>query len=71
VCIGGDFNVTRFPSERLGEARLCRALVEFSDFVFEQGLMELPLAGGTFTWSNNWDVPTWFRIGRFLVCPES
>ena len=33
-CIGGDFNITHFPSERLGEAHLCPAMVEFSDFIF-------------------------------------
>jgi hypothetical protein len=29
-CIGGDFNVTRFPSERLWEACYCH-----SDFIYE------------------------------------
>ena len=33
--IGGEFNVTRFPSERLGEARFCPAMMEFSDFMFD------------------------------------
>jgi hypothetical protein len=43
-CIGGDFNVTRFPSER---SRVdCRlAMSDFSDFLHEQGLLDLPLAG--------------------------
>jgi hypothetical protein len=27
-CIGGDFNVTRFPNERSGEARFCPAMME-------------------------------------------
>jgi len=48
-CIGGDFNVTRFPAERSREVRLNAAMMEFSDFIFEQGLMDFPLAGGTFT----------------------
>jgi hypothetical protein len=26
-CVVGDFNVTRFPSERLGEARSCPAMM--------------------------------------------
>jgi hypothetical protein len=47
-CIGGDFNVTRFPSERSGVA--CRlAMSDFSAFLHEQGLLDLPLAGGLFT----------------------
>jgi len=47
-CIGGDFDVTRFPSGRLGEA-FFSAMMEFSDSIFEQGLRDLPLLGGTFT----------------------
>jgi hypothetical protein len=43
-CLGGDFNVTRFPSEGSGSARLDHAMMEFSDFISEQGLMDLPLA---------------------------
>jgi hypothetical protein len=45
------------------------AMMEFSDFIFEQGLMNLPLAGGTFTWSNNQENPSWSRLDRFLVSP--
>jgi hypothetical protein len=45
-CIGGDFNVTHFPSERLGGACL-NAMTKFLDFISEQGLMDLLLAGGT------------------------
>ena len=51
-CIGGDFNVTHFPSERLGEAHFSLNM-EFSDYIYELGLMDLPLVGGSFTWSNN------------------
>jgi hypothetical protein len=28
--------------------------------------MGIPLVGGSFTWSNNRDLPSWFRIDRFL-----
>lgn len=52
-----DFNVTRFPSERLGEAPFCPTILEFSGFIFYQVLMDILLVGGTFTWSNNWDPP--------------
>jgi hypothetical protein len=81
VCVGGtchcvlgpfrgDFNVTRFPSERSGIARFCPTMMEFSDFIFEQSLMDLPLVEWTCTWSNNRDSPSWSRIDRFLVSPE-
>jgi hypothetical protein len=47
-CIEGDFNVTRFPSERSGEARICPAMLEFSDFISKPGLMDIPLVGMLF-----------------------
>jgi hypothetical protein len=33
-------------------------MVDFFDFIFYRGLMDLPLVGGTFTWSNNQDSPS-------------
>jgi hypothetical protein len=32
--------------------------------------MDLPLAGGSFTWSNNLENPFWSRLDRFLVSPD-
>ncbi|KAF5461248.1 hypothetical protein F2P56_021060 [Juglans regia] len=69
-CIGGDFNISRFPSERSGVSHLTAAMRDFSDFISEQELMDLPLSGGTFTWSNNRDCPSWSRIDRFLLTPD-
>ena len=69
-CIGGDFNVTQFPSERSSGAHLDFAMMGFSYFIYEQGLMDLPLVGGAFTWSVSQDPPLWSRIDHFLVSPE-
>jgi hypothetical protein len=69
-CIGGDFNAIRYPSERLGDTRHSLAMMEFSDFIFEQGLMDIPLVGGQFTWSNNCENQCWSRIDRFLLSPD-
>ena len=66
-CIGGDFNVTRFPSERSRNVRQSSAMSDFSDFISSHGLMDFPLAGGTFTWSNN---GSWSRLNRFIVSPQ-
>jgi hypothetical protein len=63
-CIGGDFNATRFPSERLGNLRYAPSMEEFSRFIFDHGLMDIPLMGGQFTWSNG---SSWSRIDRFLL----
>jgi hypothetical protein len=68
-CVGSNFNFTHFLNEILGEARFCSDM-KFYDFIFEQGLMDLPLVRGTFMWSNNRDSPAQSRIDRFLVSPE-
>ena len=56
-CIGGDFNVTHFLNGRVGASRLTSAMWELLDFISEQGLMDTPLVRGSFTWSNNQDLP--------------
>jgi hypothetical protein len=45
-CTGGDFNATHFPNERTGAACLSPTMTKFSDFISEQGLMDLTHAGG-------------------------
>ena len=47
-CVGGDFNVVRFPSERFGSANFTTAMHWFSAFISEQSLVDLPLVGGEF-----------------------
>ncbi|XP_062176045.1 uncharacterized protein LOC133881099 [Alnus glutinosa] len=43
---------------------------DFSDYILDQGLFDLPLAGGTCTWSLRIDPLVWYRIDRFLVSPD-
>jgi hypothetical protein len=61
---GGGVNVVRHPCERVGDSRHKQAMTEFSEFIFEQGLMDIPMVGGSFTWSNRC---TWSKIDRFLL----
>jgi hypothetical protein len=63
-CIGRDFNVTLFLDERSMGIVHRFVVVEFADFVVEQGLMDLPMAGGDSTWSNS---SLWSRLDQFLV----
>ncbi|XP_042939512.1 uncharacterized protein LOC122274548 [Carya illinoinensis] len=42
-------------------------MVDFSNLIFELGLMDIHLMGGEFTWSNNL---TWSRLDRFLISPS-
>ena len=64
--MGGDFNLVRFPSERFGSTSFTAAMREFSNFISEQGLIDIPLQGGSFTWSNSCEVASKARLDRFL-----
>ena len=68
--MGGDFNVVRFPSEQLGSNSFTIAMREFFNFISEQGLIDLPLQGDTFTWSNDREVATKARLDRFLFSAD-
>ena len=43
---------------------------DFSEFIFSLGLMDIPLEGGKFTWSNNWEIPAMSCIDRFIFSGE-
>ena len=45
-CVFGDFNMVHFLSERLGCTRLTCHMMDFSDFIEESHLVDLPLGGG-------------------------
>ena len=68
--MGGDFNVVRRSGEKIGAAYNQAAMTDFSNFIEEAGLMDLPLSGGRFTWSSNRVDPTFCRLDRFLVSPS-
>ena len=69
-CIGGDFNVVRVPSEKSGVSVFNFAMHDFSEFISEFGLMDLPMEGGRFTWSNTREVSAKSRIDKFLLSPK-
>jgi hypothetical protein len=52
-CIRGDFNVIRDPCEKLGDSRQSQVILEFSKFIFVQGLVDILLVKGNCSWSNN------------------
>jgi hypothetical protein len=41
-CIGGDFNATRFPSEKLGGQHFTPAMTDFSEFISSCELLDPP-----------------------------
>uniref|UniRef100_A0A2N9HC19 Reverse transcriptase zinc-binding domain-containing protein n=1 Tax=Fagus sylvatica TaxID=28930 RepID=A0A2N9HC19_FAGSY len=66
-CVGGDFNLVRYPTERVGSSDLSSSMRDFLDFIFSMGLFDLPLEGGNFTWSN---ARSKSRLDRFLCSPS-
>ena len=41
-------------------------MIDFLDFISEHNLIDLPLEGGTFTWSNSRVAASQYRLDRFL-----
>ncbi|XP_070016488.1 uncharacterized protein LOC142182619 [Nicotiana tabacum] len=68
VC--GDFNVTRYPSEKRECLRRSKAMVEFSDFIEDMELIDLRLEGGYYTWFKGDNHTAASRIDRFLISEE-
>ncbi|KAE8716200.1 Phospholipid-transporting ATPase 2 [Hibiscus syriacus] len=64
---GGDFNAYIDPEEKLGKAQNWHTINIFRTFVQRAKLIDLPMSGGTFTWSSNREVSTWVRLDRFLI----
>lgn len=56
--ICGDFNITRYPSERTNCNRINGAMSEFSACIEELEMVDPPLFGGSFTWRRGED-HTW------------
>uniref|UniRef100_A0A2N9FPT0 Reverse transcriptase domain-containing protein n=1 Tax=Fagus sylvatica TaxID=28930 RepID=A0A2N9FPT0_FAGSY len=69
-CIGGDFNATRFPSDKLGGQHFTPAMTAFSEFISSCELLDPPLEGGRFTWSNGREIEAMSRLDRFLFSHE-
>ncbi|OAY70623.1 hypothetical protein ACMD2_27059, partial [Ananas comosus] len=75
ICTGkwvicGDFNFTRYQSERKGKHWSYKATAMFSDLIRDLAAIDLPLANQSFTWSNMQQSPTLAKLDRFLVSTE-
>ena len=66
-CLVGDFNIIRYPSERLGCESFSPAMFAFLDFIENNSLVDLPLEGVSFTWFRDSGLPSISRIDRALV----
>ncbi len=64
---GGILTSFGLRTKEGGEARSSQAMTEFSKFICEQGLIDIPLVGGRSVWLN---CRAWSRIDRFLLSTE-
>lgn len=69
-CIGGDWNVIRYPSEKLGGSRITGDMRRFTDWINSHSLGDMPLSGASYTWSNHQRDPAMSRLDRFLVLTD-
>ena len=69
-CVGGDFNVIRRSSEKLGGSRLTSSMKDFDCFIRECELLDRLLRNASFTWSNMQESPVCKRLDRLLYSNE-
>lgn len=68
--IGEDFNIIRFSSERKGGCPISTDMWAFPDWIRHHELIDLPLDGAHYNWSNCQEDPIMSRLVRFLVSPS-
>ncbi|XP_077211531.1 uncharacterized protein LOC143846836 [Tasmannia lanceolata] len=68
--VGGDFNTIRFPAEKSRLATINRSMRNLSNFIQDSQLIDLPLLGAKYTWSNNQDNLIMSRLDRVLISNE-
>ncbi len=70
VVCGGDFNLTRDPSERTGRTWCGRLMTMFNGLLNDLGLIDIPLGNQSFTWFNLQSAPSLAKLDRFLISPN-
>ena len=68
--VGGDFNTVLDSSERKGEGCNLGSIRNFNSFVLQARVVDIPLLGNPFTWSNNRDKESWARLDHYLLAPD-
>ncbi|KAK1311565.1 hypothetical protein QJS10_CPA07g00786 [Acorus calamus] len=66
----GDFKVTRFAANRNRLGPSSPGMLSFSQWIDEEGLLDVPLQNASFTWSNLREVPSLARLDRILLDSE-
>ena len=65
-----DFNIIRYPCERLGYSSFSPAMFDFSNFIENNFLVDLPLDGASFIWFRDFEPKSMSRIDRTLVSAD-
>ncbi|XP_022154822.1 uncharacterized protein LOC111021983 [Momordica charantia] len=69
-CLGGDFNVSRWPSDKSSGGRITRSMRKFNCIIGELDLTEVPLSNGKFTWSRMGNDSIHSLLDKFLLSKE-
>jgi endonuclease/exonuclease/phosphatase family metal-dependent hydrolase len=70
LLIGGDFNITRYTSEKNKNGNISRFSTMFNSIIDAHSLIEIDMTGGKYTWSNNQCNPTLVKLDRFLMSKQ-
>lgn len=73
IILGGDFNAVLNQNEKIGGiSPPLRTIEDFTNFVDNNGLMDIPPSQGMYTWSNRRDgyAQIAVRLDRFLLSQE-
>ncbi|KAK3231406.1 hypothetical protein Dsin_003287 [Dipteronia sinensis] len=65
-CMGGDFNSVLDLTERVGVGCDRGCIRSFNNFIAKANVVDIPLHGMKFTWSNNKDREACLRLDRFF-----
>ena len=63
----GDFNFMRAPSDRNRPGGDVNEMLMFNEAISNQGLLELPLHGRKFSWSNMQQNPLLVKLDWFFL----
>ena len=68
--VGGDLNVILSQGERSRQGRVTSVMRRFAQVMDDLELVDLPLQGGSFTWSGGLHNQAWARLDRFMASPS-